>query len=355
MGWESRSYGSGEESGFRRGLRRVFGEGENPLTWSLPLYTAFGIRVRIHLFFVIWIVVELLQSMARSNIGWQFTGLGIAALFGLVLLHEYGHCYACRRVGGTADQILLWPLGGLASCLPPYGWKPDLITTVGGPAVNLVLWPLFGTLLAVLIPAGNIIPALFFNPFDPAQGLGEVRLTDGTQPMWLYAIWWLYYTNAVLFLFNVLVPMYPMDSGRILHALLWSRLGDRRALAITINVGFVVAVILFIVGMTGGNGLLMGLALFGGITCWLEKRRLAMMDPVVGAYDFERGYQSLPREDETAKERKAKAAERRRKEQEKEQAELDRILAKIAGSGMNSLTGAEKKWLQRATERRRGP
>ncbi len=78
-----------------------------------------------------------------------------------------------------------------------------------------------------------------------------------------------------------------------------------------------------------------------------------MTDPVLGAYDFERGYSSLPREDETVRERRAKASERKRKEQEKEQAELDRILAKIASTGMGSLTGAERKWLQRATERRR--
>jgi stage IV sporulation protein FB len=354
VGWETRSYGSPEGSGFRRGLRRVFGEGENPLSWALPLYTAWGIRVRVHLVFVIMIVVELLTSLSRNSIGTGFVAMGLAGLFVLVLLHEYGHCIACRRVGGTADQILMWPLGGLAYCLPPHNWKADLITTLGGPAVNVILWPVLGTILAVLIPGQLRGDALLFNPFDPGFAMGSVQLANGTAPMWLIALWWLYYTNAVLLLFNVLLPMYPMDSGRILHAILWSRLGHRRALEISVNVGLFMAVVVFIFGMTTNASHLTAVALFGGITCWIERRRLVMTDPIGGAYDFERGLSAQTREDERTKERRAKAAEQKRKEQEKEQAELDRILAKIAGSGMDSLTGAEKKWLARATERRRG-
>jgi hypothetical protein len=41
--------------------------------------------------------------------------LEYCALFGVVLLHEFGHAFACRQTGGEADTIVLWPLGGIAS------------------------------------------------------------------------------------------------------------------------------------------------------------------------------------------------------------------------------------------------
>jgi hypothetical protein len=40
-------------------------------------------------------------------------------LFGLVLLHEFGHVLACRLVDGVATRIVLWPLGGVALVDPP--------------------------------------------------------------------------------------------------------------------------------------------------------------------------------------------------------------------------------------------
>ncbi len=82
-----------------------------------------------------------------------------------------------------------------------------------------------------------------------------------------------------------------------------------------------------------------------------EKRRLAMTgDDTFMGYDFERGYSSLPPETEVSE----KSREKRAKKEEDDQAELDRILAKIAKTGMGSLTKGEKKWLAAASERRRG-
>jgi stage IV sporulation protein FB len=360
MGWETRHYGTHDDEsggGFRRAIRRIFGENENPLMWALPLYTAWGVRVRIHIIFVLFIAIEMIMSLAPDRIGPAFTAMAIGSLFVLVLLHEYGHIFACRYVGGEADQILMWPLGGLASCNPPHNWKADLITTVGGPAVNLVLWPILGVALALVMAPGAWQGALFFNPFSPAAAMMEVRLSNGAQPFWLLALWWAYYINAVLFLFNVLVPMYPLDSGRIVHAFMWSRVGHRRATAAAANLGLVVAVILALIALTSRSGVfLLGIAIFGGFMCWREKQHLKMTaDPVLGGYDFDRGYGGMPgaEEDDPSAARAARAAEKRRKEQEKEQAELDRLLAKIAEGGMGSLTGAEKRWLQRTSEKKR--
>src|SRR5213082_3368600 len=65
------------------------------------------------------------------------------ALFGIVLLHEFGHALACRQTGGYADRIVLWPLGGIAFVSPPRRPGAVLWSIVAGPLVNVLLFPLF--------------------------------------------------------------------------------------------------------------------------------------------------------------------------------------------------------------------
>ncbi|MEX2219301.1 MAG: site-2 protease family protein [Phycisphaerales bacterium] len=357
MGWETRDYNRDQGGGgFREGLRRLFGGAENPLGWSLRLYRAWGIDVRLHILFIIFVVIELLYGVFGSGIGLRDAAMAVGSLFLLVLLHEYGHCIACRNVGGTADQILLWPLGGLASCAPPPNWRADLITTIGGPAVNAVLWVLLGGALLVALPESTRLQAVLFNPFEPGAAVGALQLADGSRPLWLTWLWWVYYLNAALFLFNVLLPMYPMDSARIVQAIIWARVGRRRATAIVVNLGLVVAVAVGLIGAIQMAGLLLALAIFSGFSCWNAKKQLAESagDPALEGYNFERGYAGMPAEEpEPAAERESRAQKRRRQQEAEEQAELDRILAKIARAGMASLTPSEKRWLERATERRR--
>lgn len=355
MGWESRRYdanlGEGGGGRFRAVLRRIFGDGENPLAWSIPLYTAWGIRVRIHLVFIIMIIAELIRSIPQSGMGPVWMATGMASLFVLVLLHEYGHCVACRWVGGEADQILMWPLGGLAYASPPHHWKAELITVLGGPAVNVLLWPVFGAAVALL--AGPSL--LLFNPFDPGQWLLDLTLAGTADRTVLMALGWLYYTNLVLLAFNMLVPMYPLDAGRTLYTLLWRRSDERSAMQTTITVGFVAAIALAVIAVVWSQTILLGVAIWGGLTCWLEKRRLAMIadDPALAGYDFSRGYGGLPADEEPVSAAAKHREEKRRQKEAEEQAELDRILAKISAQGKESLTGRERRTLHRATERRR--
>ena len=105
---------------------RVFAKGDNPMTWSVPIGVVSGIVVRVSLIYIVWMIVRL---VSRKDIGWDFELWSLGSLFILVLLHEFGHCIACRMVGGEADEILMWMLGGLASCRPPHNWKASLITT----------------------------------------------------------------------------------------------------------------------------------------------------------------------------------------------------------------------------------
>lgn len=326
--------------------RRVFGDGQNPLSWALPLYTAWGITVKLHLFFLIYLVGRLLMSLPQDRMGPLYAAMSMSVLFGLVLLHEYGHCFACRRVGGEASEILLWPLGGLAMCIPPHDWRANLITTLGGPAVNAVLAPVFGVAVLLVTKSwGSVI----FNPFDPSAGLFEAVLADGTQPWWLVGLWWLYFMNVVLFAFNMLVPMYPMDAGRVVHAILWRTMGYERATDIATTIGYVAAGVLAVVAIVGEQTFLLALAIFGAFYCWQEKRQLGFArDP--SGIDL-----SAAHIDPDKPRGPTKFEQKRMEKERKHQVEVDRILSKISTEGMGMLTKGEKKTLERESEGMRGP
>lgn len=330
--------------GFRDALSRIFSE--NPLDWALPLYRAWGVRVRVHLLFIVFAAAQLIYAAFRTggHLGPAYMAIGIASLFLLVLLHEYGHVVACRKVGGEADDILMWPLGGLASAMPPDTWQANLITTVGGPLVNLILLPVFA---AGLLLAGGGWDSVIFNPFSPTIPLSALG------SWWLVALWWLHYANLILLAFNVLVPMFPMDGGRIVQALVWSRKGYESSMRVAVVLGMVIAATLIIFGMVAAQPFLMGIGLFGGIVCWWERHKLAAAAELGGGIDLSAAYERPDPVPPPPLEEPSRRELRRRQREAETQDELDRILAKIAEQGLQSLTRQEQRILERETERRR--
>jgi Zn-dependent protease len=180
----------------------------------------FGVDLRIHAIFVVWIALALLSPGADP----AAVLLANVVLFGSVLLHELGHCFGARRVGGEARDIVLWPLGGLSTIETPRTARAEFLSTGAGPLVNLLL-VLIGLGLVALdggasalvhrVAAGDLGLGLQWERWPGMTALGRVAL--------MVAVW-----NAFLFLFNVL-PAYPMDGGRLLRSVLWPLVGWRRA------------------------------------------------------------------------------------------------------------------------------
>ena len=106
----------------------------NLLGASFRIGSLFGVNIRIHILFVIWIAFQLFSD--PNN--WRGTGLFMAMLFGIILVHEFGHCFGARSVGGDARDIMLWPLGGLAFAQAPMRPWPQFVTVACGPLVNVV-------------------------------------------------------------------------------------------------------------------------------------------------------------------------------------------------------------------------
>jgi hypothetical protein len=90
------------------------------------LFRVFGITVFLHWSWFLVAAYQLDQRSGRySSLGWSVAEY--LALFGIVLLHEFGHALACRQVGGTAEEIVLWPLGGVAYVAPPAASGGDFV------------------------------------------------------------------------------------------------------------------------------------------------------------------------------------------------------------------------------------
>src|SRR4051812_42973851 len=126
MAWQDRSYYRDPSSGPM-----------SPLMWlwagRVSLFTAFGIRVYAHASLVVMAVLVLLLGLG-PDFTWQDRVQSMSMLFLIVLLHEFGHCFAARWVGGEADEIIMHPLGGLALAAPPRRPLPTFITVAAGPA-----------------------------------------------------------------------------------------------------------------------------------------------------------------------------------------------------------------------------
>jgi Zn-dependent protease len=211
---------------------------------SLPLFRLGGIAVFLHWS---WFVVAFIEISYRrstySSVAWN--ALEYLGLFALVLMHEFGHSLACRQVGGRADQIVLWPLGGVAYVAPPPRPGATLWSIAAGPLVNVVFVP------------------LLFGLFAISQNLGWSEAFPDLHAL----IWSVFMINMLLLVFNLL-PVYPLDGGQIVQTLLWFAVGRARSLMIAAALGFV--------GVAGIAALALGMqsiwigivAVFVRMNCW---------------------------------------------------------------------------------------
>jgi len=182
---------------------------------SIRLFRVAGIEVFLHWswFLVAIYEVQVWRSVFSSPIWAVLLYLG---LFVLVTMHEFGHALACRQVGGRAERIVLWPLGGIAFVSPPPRAGAMLWSIAAGPLVNVLLAPVLSFILHTARNAGWVVP-----DSDAYKVLDLIRQI-----------------NLGLLVFNLL-PIYPLDGGQIVRALLWFPLGQIRSLFIATGIGFV--------------------------------------------------------------------------------------------------------------------
>ena len=193
---------------------------------TIRLFRFAGIDVFLHFTWFI-IAAYFISGYIRKYQSPVWGVLEYVGLFVIVLIHEFGHALACRQVGGVANQIVLWPLGGIAFVNPPRRAGAYLWSIAAGPLVNLILLPILGGML-MLVRASA-----------PGSDLA----------VFLYDLNWI---NLGLLIFNIL-PVFPLDGGQIVRGLLWFPFGEFRSLQIASMIGLVGGAILGILGLMAGS------------------------------------------------------------------------------------------------------
>ena len=226
---------------------------------SIHLFRFAGIDVFLHWSWFLVAAYEI-SNRGRSYTSLTWNALEYLALFFIVMLHEYGHALACRQVGGKANQIMLWPLGGVAYVNPPPRPGATLWSIAAGPLVNVAL-------LFVFSPLGIIL--------DRSMGLARTVPDAHSFLVALLVI------NLVLLGFNLL-PIYPLDGGQILRCLLWFVIGNARSLMAAAVIGFVgVAGLLLLAAWT--HSVWIGiLSLFILSSCWQGLRQAQALYRLAG-------------------------------------------------------------------------
>ena len=220
---------------------------------SIRLFRVAGIDVFLHWS---WFLIAAYEIQSRSG---QYSSLGwnvaeYLALFLIVMLHEFGHALACRSVGGNANRIVLWPLGGVAYVDPPQRPGATLWSIAAGPLVNVALAPvLYGALLATrFLGLTESMP-------DVAALVRSLLLID-----------------VLLLVFNLL-PIYPLDGGQILRSLLWYVLGRARSLMVATALGFVGVAGFLLLAFRSGSMWYAALGIFMAMNCWSGLKHARML------------------------------------------------------------------------------
>jgi len=211
---------------------------------SIRLFRLAGIDVFLHWSWFLMLFYQLLvRAQPNLSLGWNL--LLYLCLFGIVLVHEFGHAFACRQVGGRANQIILWPFGGIAFVSPPQRPGPILWSIAAGPLVNVALIPVLGGLLLL---SG-------FLGWADAHASLSVFIQD------------LFFLNLLLLGFHLL-PICPLDGGQILQSLLWFIIGKARSLMVVVVIGFIGVGLLGVVAAVTGQGVFWLMVIFILLSCW---------------------------------------------------------------------------------------
>ena len=322
----------------------------DPMSWSIPLFRAFGIQVKLHILYILvtlgmlWRVYDTPGSKGHLA---DYALIWVVMLFVVVLLHEFGHCFAARRMDGEADEILMWPLGGLAYVSVPHTPRANFVATAGGPLVNVAICLVCAGAIAAAgyLPPLNIFEtrqlyhpellnwhtwengkpyedspyfetdggrkfsAMLYtvdkekekanDPYhyivpDPSKpgGLSLARKVGHVYPVWVLWTARLFWISWMLLLFNLL-PAFPLDGGRLLQEILWARSGDyRSATQVACWSGIITALVFVFLSISLNEAMLFGLGAFMVIASYQQLVLLDRGGEEGGAfgYDFSKGY-----------------------------------------------------------------
>lgn len=184
-------------------------------------FRLFGHHVQVQWMF--WVLCAVIGSSLLSEPGPDALlafAILVASLFASVLLHELGHAFARQRFGAPHSEIVLHGIGGYCAGPGRFTRGQSVLISAAGPAMNFVL--------------AGIAFALLMTPGAENEHFRR----------FFFLMFWI---NALMGGFNLL-PIIPLDGGRIFESAMARRNPD-----LVPRIGFVLAVILGVLGLLRGS------------------------------------------------------------------------------------------------------
>jgi Zn-dependent protease len=246
---------------------------------SIRLFRVKGIDIRVHITFPLILVWAAIQFGWLNGLGMDGAIFGIIVtllLFSIVVLHELGHSIAALNYGVPVKQIVLLPIGGVAQ-LARMPEKPvqEFVIAIAGPLVNVglaVIFGIVGILAGFNLTIGNLSSSM--------MNIANASFNS------IFA--YVFISNLFLAGFNLL-PAFPMDGGRVLRALLATRMSYPRATAIAVTIGQGMAWLLGLYGFLGGGFFMVLIAIFIFVGAGQEGQ-LVQLRSVLGGLQVQQAY-----------------------------------------------------------------
>ena len=325
---------------------------EGLFLWSFPLGNWFNATIRVSVFTPLLAVLLIYNLGVRAGI--IATVLALASL----LAHEFAHLFAARSTGGYGNEILISPFGGLAIVHPGSTFLSRILVPASGPILNIAVC--IG--LAPVLLSQEMSLGLLMNPLKYKTELSLYGLPGSTLTCSLAFI-----INWLLVIINV-IPVHPLDGGRILQAVLTERYGRQTSNDVYLRAGTICGILIVFAGLMLSSAAVVfigAMILLMNMEETYRMRTADAYDDSFMGYDFSQGYTSLER-DEDPDERRARQQgwfskwkqnrREKREARELERAEadaqqLDGILARLSEVGFDALSENEKRVLKRASSR----
>ncbi len=333
-------------------------------SWSFGIGRWAGASLRIHVLLVATCIFVV--DLTSRDLKWMSISVGLIGILiwlGSLLWHELGHWLMTARFGGHVERVTFMPWGGIAQAQISH----EAAVAVAGPLANL--------LLVVLLA-----PFFFFAGgenqfFDSLRPMGPAIAPD--EPLGMMIVKLATWLNWLLFLVNVL-PAFPLDGGRLFHAILRPNFGSSLAAAMVcrwcahLTVLCLVASAWFFSDSASSSPVrpmlpLLLLATYLLFYAWNELHRHEDPDADDGLlnYDFSQGYTSLERHFDGSKSnvtgsfrrwlanRREIKRQRTREIEIEEERRVDEILVRVQDCGISGLTPDERSLLERVSARYR--
>lgn len=336
MAWDDRDYYRGGGGGSYLSSPGAI------LQYAMPVGSLFGARIQIHFWLFVAIVFGSIRILQTTSAVWVPI---YAALFVLAaLVHEFGHRTAAHLVGGSHDEFVLWPAGGMIPVsVPPRPWAL-FVGSVGGIAANLVVAVACDSAVWML---EKVWAPISLNPLQALFGTTPLFI-DGVSPAATAIFMFMSLNMAVLF--AAILPYYWFDGAPLGESFLWKWIGRQKAVMVVCWGGMILAVPMALLMLAGTN--LMGVFFWGLLFMSAYGKLQETRANPYGGYEEALAEQLASRGTPRAKRAsplKRWANERKVGGREKLQRQVDEILEKVSRHGMHSLSDAEKKTLERAS------